>query len=161
MSATLQEINRPEPMVWTAAIRCHRENVGKRGEIGPILEKLAALLQGAGFSPREVFAVRLALEEAVVNAIRHGNRDNPDLRAEIRFAITKGWFLAKVKDQGNGFDPRHVPDPLAPENLERPCGRGLLLMRSFMTWVRFNPRGNCVTLCLYREGAPIALDEEP
>jgi serine/threonine-protein kinase RsbW len=55
--------------------------------------------------------------------------------------------LAEVQDQGAGFDPRQVPDPLAPENRDRPRGRGLLLMRSYLSWVRFNRRGNGVRLC--------------
>ena len=59
-------------------------------------------------------------------------------------------ILVKVEDQGPGFDPGQVADPLAPENLGRESGRGLLLMRSFLTCVRHNERGNRVTLCQRR-----------
>ena len=61
------------------------------------------------------------------------------------------WF--EVRDEGMGFDPLKVPDPLAPENLERSSGRGLLLIRSYMTSIRFNKRGNCVRLCKERTRA--------
>ena len=54
------------------------------------------------------------------------------------------------EDEGPGFDPHQVPDPLAPENLEKSSGRGLLLMRTYMTWIRYNECGNQVTLCKQR-----------
>jgi len=60
--------------------------------------------------------------------------------------------LLVIEDEGLGFEPDELPDPLAPENLERACGRGVFLMRHYMTWVRFNDRGNCVTLCKRRSG---------
>jgi len=53
----------------------------------------------------------------------------------------------KVEDEGDGFNPSNVPDPREPEYRERPGGRGLLLMHNYMTWVRHNERGNCVTMC--------------
>ena len=61
--------------------------------------------------------------------------------------------MIEVEDEGRGFDPSHVPDPTLPENLERPNGRGLLLMRRSMTWVRYTGRGNRVTLCKRRSSA--------
>jgi serine/threonine-protein kinase RsbW len=68
--------------------------------------------------------------------------------------------LAEVQDQGPGFDPEAVPDPMAPENLDRPCGRGLLLIRHYTTWVRYHDCGNLVTLCKHRT-APTAIPDEP
>jgi serine/threonine-protein kinase RsbW len=119
-------------------------------EIVPLLDAVAADLAAAGCTSREVFAVRLALEEAMVNAIKHGHRGDPSKVARLRYRVSEACVLAAVEDQGEGFDPDAVPDPLAPENLERSGGRGLLLMRSYMTWVRYNATGTCVTLCLRR-----------
>jgi serine/threonine-protein kinase RsbW len=56
-------------------------------------------------------------------------------------------MLVEIRDEGPGFDPDGLPDPLAPQNLERPGGRGVFLIRQYMTWVQFNETGNAVTLC--------------
>jgi serine/threonine-protein kinase RsbW len=121
------------------------------GEIAPLLDTLVAELRAAGYSDRETFGVRLALEEAMVNAIKHGHRGDPTKVAQLRWRVTPAWVLAEVEDQGEGFDPGAVPDPRAQGNLEQPGGRGLLLMRSYMNWVRYNPAGNCVTLARRKE----------
>ncbi len=91
--------------------------------------------------------MRLALEEAVMNAIRHGHHYDRSKHVHLRYHVTQECLLAEVEDEGPGFNPAAVPDPREPENLERESGRGLLLMRSYMTWVRYNERGTCVTLC--------------
>jgi serine/threonine-protein kinase RsbW len=117
-----------------------------------VIEEIATALEAAGYSFKETFGVRLALEEALVNAIKHGHKGDPSKEAHLRFHLTRERLIAEIEDQGPGFDPHAVPDPLAPENLERPCGRGLVLMRHYMTWVRFNENGNRVTLCRLRAG---------
>jgi serine/threonine-protein kinase RsbW len=68
----------------------------------------------------------------------------------VRYQVNAEQFLVEIEDEGPGFDPEGVADPLAPENLERPGGRGVFLMRHYMTWVSFNERGNCVTMCRRR-----------
>jgi serine/threonine-protein kinase RsbW len=120
-------------------------------EVIPLVEAVAGELEGAGYTMREVFAVRLSLEEAMVNAIKHGHHNDPSKVAQLRLHVTPECVLAEVEDQGDGFDPDAVPDPLALENLEKSSGRGLLLMRSYMTWVRYNATGTCVSLCLRRK----------
>jgi serine/threonine-protein kinase RsbW len=126
------------------------ETLRSTAELERVLAPLAADLAAAGFAEKDVFAVRLALEEALVNAIRHGNDSDPAKEARLRYEITPERVVAEVEDQGPGFDPDKVPDPLAPENLEKPSGRGLFLIRCYMTWVRFNECGNRVTLCKTR-----------
>jgi serine/threonine-protein kinase RsbW len=116
----------------------------------PVLKVVAEEMAAAGYPEADRFALRLALEEAIVNAIRHGNRGDPSRRVHVRFEVGPDQVLAEVEDEGEGFDPARVPDPLAPENLERPSGRGLLLMRRYTTWLRYNRLGNCVTLCKER-----------
>jgi serine/threonine-protein kinase RsbW len=120
--------------------------------MGKVIEAIAAAMAAARYPEKDRFAVRLALEEAIVNAIKHGHRGDPTKRVRVRYQVSPNRVLAEVRDEGAGFDPRRVPDPLAPENLDRPSGRGLLLMRSYVTWLRFNERGNCVTLCKARSG---------
>jgi serine/threonine-protein kinase RsbW len=119
-------------------------------EIVPVIEDIVAPMETAGYSSKEIFGVRLAPEEALVNAIKHGHKGDPSKEVHLRYQVTRDRLLAEIADQGPGFDPHAVPDPLAPENLERPCGRGLVLMRHYMTWVRFNDAGNRVTLCRLR-----------
>jgi serine/threonine-protein kinase RsbW len=116
------------------------------GCINGMLEALKPL----GFSERDLFGIRLAVEEALVNAIRHGHRNDTSKTVSVRYETSAQQFLIEVQDEGPGFDPDSVADPLAPENLERPGGRGVFLMRHYMTWVSFNERGNCVTMCRHR-----------
>jgi serine/threonine-protein kinase RsbW len=114
--------------------------------LAPVLGEMVL----AGYPEKDRFAVRLALEEGLINAVKHGNHDDPAKRVSLRFRVTPESIVAEIEDEGMGFDPSQVPDPLAPENLERSSGRGLLLMRAYMTWVHYNDHGNCVTLCKYR-----------
>jgi serine/threonine-protein kinase RsbW len=113
----------------------------------PVIGEIVGELEKAGFTDRERFAVRLALEEAITNAIRHGHRYDRNKSVRLRYHVTPECVLAEIEDEGPGFDPTAVPDPRAPENIECEGGRGLLLMRSYMTWVRYNERGTCVTMC--------------
>jgi serine/threonine-protein kinase RsbW len=119
------------------------------GCINVILEALRLL----DYNEQILFGVRLAVEEALVNSIRHGHRNNPAKTVHIRFQATEQQLLVEIQDEGPGFDPDGVPDPLSPENLERPGGRGVFLMRHYMTWVSFNELGNCVTMCRTRSTA--------
>ena len=103
-------------------------------------------LHAAGFSDHEIFAIRLALEEALVNAIKHGNQMDRAKNVRVVYHISPDRFEVEIADEGPGFDPGDVPDPTAVENIERPCGRGLMLMRYYMTEVNFNGRGNSVRM---------------
>jgi serine/threonine-protein kinase RsbW len=132
------------PISW------HEQALQTFAEIEPVLGGILKELTAAGYPEDDQFAVRLALDEAIVNAVKHGNKHDPARWVWVRSRVTPESVLLEVEDQGPGFNPEGVPDPLAPENLERASGRGLLLMRSFMTWVHHNARGNCITLCKYR-----------
>ncbi|HEY8503182.1 MAG TPA: ATP-binding protein [Gemmataceae bacterium] len=101
-------------------------------------------LQAYQFSERDVFAIKLALEEALVNAIKHGNQMDLTKRVRVAYHVRPGRFDVRITDEGPGFNPADVPDPTAPENLERPCGRGLLLIRHYMTEVHFLDRGTTI-----------------
>jgi serine/threonine-protein kinase RsbW len=97
-------------------------------------------------SDQEIFSVRLALEEALVNAIKHGNQMDQTKKVQVSYRFVADRFEVLITDEGPGFDPSDVPDPTAVENLERPCGRGLMLMRHYMTEVAYNERGNGVSM---------------
>ena len=130
-----------------------RVMVRRCADVVAVLEAVAEKLRAVGYSRKEEFGVRLALEEAIVNALKHGHRGDPSKQVHVRYRVEADRVTVEVEDEGPGFRPEQVPDPLAPENRERDCGRGLLLMRSYMTSVRYNDRGTCVTLCKCRAGA--------
>jgi serine/threonine-protein kinase RsbW len=100
--------------------------------------------------PDPYFGIQMALEEAVVNAVKHGNQEDPTKKVTVTTCVTADLISIEVQDQGNGFNPMEVPDPTADENLERPCGRGLMFMRRFMTAVEYNSIGNFVAMTLLR-----------
>jgi serine/threonine-protein kinase RsbW len=110
-------------------------------------------LRACAFEDREVFCIRLALEEALVNAIKHGNQMDLRKKIHISYRVCPDCFEVRIADEGPGFDPQDVPDPMAPENLERPCGRGLLLMRHYMTEVTYHPPGNRLSMTKVRAAA--------
>ena len=103
-------------------------------------------LERRGCGEEVLFAVRLALEEAVVNAIRHGNKLDPDKKILVSYLVEDARVTISVEDEGPGFDLDSVPDPTAEENLEADHGRGILLMRVYMDQVVYNEKGNRVTL---------------
>ncbi len=108
--------------------------------------RILDLIAENGFSERDVFGIRLSLEEAIVNAIKHGNKYDTSKVVRIAWKIHDGELFVEIEDQGAGFDPADVPDPTAPENLDRPSGRGLMLMRNFMDGVMYSERGNFVAM---------------
>lgn len=112
-----------------------------------ILSKLVA----NSFSQEDVFAVHLALEEAFLNAVRHGNKMDPNKEVRVGYVVDLDKVEVSIADEGDGFDPESVPDPRFGENLLKPDGRGLFLMRAYMNMVKFNERGNCVRMVKYKE----------
>ena len=104
------------------------------------------LLQTRNATAKDIFSIRLALEEALINAIKHGNQMDRDKTVSITYAVQADRFEIHITDQGNGFEPADIPDPTAVENIERPCGRGLMLMRHYMTEVTYNAQGNSVRM---------------
>jgi serine/threonine-protein kinase RsbW len=117
-------------------------------------QQLIGQLKEYDFDEREVFGISLALEEAIVNAMKHGNQFDraKQVRVAYRFERTpvQTAFYVRIVDEGEGFNPEDVPDPTLEENLERPCGRGLMLMRHYMDEIRFFGKGNVVVMCKRR-----------
>lgn len=124
-----------------------------------VQDRVIGLMHDLQFSSRDVFAMRLSLEEAISNAIRHGNRYAADKRVWIRCELSEVLIRVTVRDEGAGFDPGQVPDPTLEENLERPSGRGLLLMRAYLSECSYSDSGRCVTLVRERNSPlPIVPD---
>ena len=126
--------------IWTFERRIASDTAEGREVVSQILQALAR----AEWAAHDMFAVHLAMEEALVNAIKHGNRKDPAKTVEVVCRLAKNRMEVRITDEGDGFDPAAVPDPTDEENLEVPSGRGLMLMRCYMTSVRFNARGNQV-----------------
>ena len=109
-------------------------------------DQLIGKLSELGWMDDDIFGVHLAVEEAVVNAIKHGNQNDSSKQVQILYQTTDSHLRVEITDEGEGFQPCDVPDPTEEENLELPSGRGLMLMRSFMSSVEFNERGNQVIM---------------
>jgi serine/threonine-protein kinase RsbW len=102
------------------------------------------------FSQEDIFGIHLALEEALINAVKHGNKLDPHKRVSVKYNIIADKFEISITDEGDGFKPEEVPDPRCGQNLYKITGRGLLLMRSYMDSVEYNKIGNCVRMTKYR-----------
>jgi serine/threonine-protein kinase RsbW len=98
------------------------------------------------FHETAAFAIKLALEEAFTNAIKHGNKGDPSKRIILRYKVTPEEAVIWVADEGDGFNPNGVPDPTLDENLNKPNGRGIMLMRAYMDEVGYNETGSEVRL---------------
>ena len=93
--------------------------------------------------------IMIAVTEAVNNAIRHGNQSNSSKNVSLTLSLAEGLIKFKIEDEGNGFDYNSLPDPTAPENIEKPGGRGIFLMKHLADEVAFNERGKVVELSFY------------
>ena len=102
------------------------------------------------FDESSCFAIRLALEEALSNAVKHGNGGDPEKVVRIDCNADRSTVKIEIEDEGEGFDPHAVPDPTQEENLEIPSGRGIVLMKSFMSDISYNDSGNRVSLTFKR-----------
>jgi serine/threonine-protein kinase RsbW len=111
-----------------------------------LLDELLCQLDALQWTRRDVFGVHLAVDEALVNAMLHGNA--LDAAKHVRFCcwLSPEKVRVEITDEGPGFDPDSLPDPTDCEHVGRPGGRGVLLMRAFMSHVEFRDHGNHVVL---------------
>jgi len=99
-----------------------------------------------GYSEEASFAIKLALEEAMTNAVKHGNGNDANKRIKVRYAVDPARAVIIVRDEGGGFCHQSVPDPTRPDRLTLPTGRGIMLMRAYMDEVKFEADGTEVCL---------------
>jgi serine/threonine-protein kinase RsbW len=115
-------------------------------EVAKVRRAIIADATAAGYGELALFAIQLALDEALSNAVNHGNGGDSSKKVNVEYSVDDERASVCITDQGPGFDPNELPDPTADENLEHPHGRGVMLMRAYMTEVSFNKKGNAVTL---------------
>jgi serine/threonine-protein kinase RsbW len=97
-------------------------------------------------SSYDLLDIRLCLEEALINAMKYGNKLQPDLSVEITYSIDDDILKITMRDEGDGFDYKNLPDPTLEENLQELKGRGVYLIRRLMDEVVFNEAGNQITM---------------
>ena len=142
-----------EPVEFEASIPSSLcEGLALQNRIVQEMERLS-------YSARDVFAVRLSFEEGLANAIKHGNQLDESKLVRITCRIDGSRMRVEMRDQGAGFEPETVPDPTQEEFIERPTGRGLLLMRVYMDHCEFADGGRC--LIMERErNSPLPIMED-
>lgn len=91
----------------------------------------------------------IAVTEAVNNAIKHGNQNNSSKNVSLTLSLADGLIKFEVRDEGVGFDFHKLPDPTAPENIAKPGGRGIFLMKHLSDEVTFKEKGKVVELSFY------------
>ncbi|UCG48584.1 MAG: ATP-binding protein [Phycisphaerales bacterium] len=131
----------------------------KPSAVNDICGRILSQVEQSGYSREDVFAVHLAIEEAFVNAVKHGNKMDASRTVKIEYTAGPEEIEIWLTDEGAGFDPDSVPDPRSGQNIYKPEGRGLLLIRSYMDEVSFNERGNSIRMVRYRH-RPRALEDE-
>jgi serine/threonine-protein kinase RsbW len=119
------------------------------------------LTQAAGLDEDESFRVAMAVREAAVNAVLHGNGYDPNKQISASFENNGKSLIITIADQGEGLDPDKIPDPLAPENLLRGTGRGIFLIRSFLDEVHFRQLHPGTELTLVKHLTPADRQEAP
>jgi serine/threonine-protein kinase RsbW len=115
----------------------------RRSSIAPAVDRILAVLNGAGFSEDQRQDLAVALAEALANAAVHGNKLRPGSFVSIRVEVTRGHgAVVHVRDSGAGFDFTSLPDPSDPAHILVPGGRGVFLMRRLVDQLEYNDRGN-------------------
>jgi len=141
----------PDP---TPAYRCDQTLRELRAGLESVQAEVADALAARGYEEGAMFAIRLALEEAIVNGFRHGNRSDPKKVVFFRANIDDAQAEFEVEDQGPGFDPRLIPDPTDEDNIEIPSGRGVMLIKAYMTEVEYLKPGNRLRMAYVKQSPP-------
>lgn len=127
-------------------------NIGSRFDNIDLVDAVTdAVLRHTGMDDEFVERLGLAIREAVANGVQHGNKEDPEKRVAVSFVFSTEEIAISIRDEGEGFDLDGLPDPLAPENLFKPRGRGILLMNSFMDEVDFEFDGGKGTVVRLRK----------
>jgi len=148
-------------MSQVPAFRAHLV-LGSRFEHIEIAERtLLDLVAQMGCENDEQYWIVTALREAIANAVRHGNREQPERKVRVDYSIEGRTVTIRVQDEGEGFDPSEIPDPTREENLLRPSGRGIFYMQQFMSRVEFSraPEGG-TTVVMVKELPPTSRSDD-
>jgi serine/threonine-protein kinase RsbW len=107
-----------------------------------LIEQVMEQVKLIGWSNKEEFAVNMALEEALVNAIQHGNGSDPAKQVRFSCRLNDQRIYVRIEDEGSGFNPNTIPDPTDPEHIMIASGRGVLLIKNFVSRIQWNEKGN-------------------
>jgi len=118
-------------------------------EIKKVSNTILNALNGSGATDSFLFDVRLACEEALINAVKHGNKNQKEKKVVLSFDIIDKGIVISVEDEGQGYNYQQLPDPRHVSNLLRTGGRGLFLIRKMMDKVEFNQKGTKITMTKY------------
>ncbi len=135
-----------DPPTYSASFSLSDDHTRIHAASNDLLKAVADL----GYNTASQFAIRLAFEEAILNGLRHGHKALTSTPVQIEWQADQNTITMNITDQGPGFDPKGVPDPTDPDRIELPSGRGLLLMRAYMSTVEYNDKGNSVRLVYTR-----------
>jgi serine/threonine-protein kinase RsbW len=138
-------------MASEAPINCSIVVDSKSSAVVEVCKEILAKLEEHNFDKDDIFAVHLTLEEAFLNAVKHGNKMDPTKKVKIDYSISSEKVEITITDEGQGFEPEAVEDPRFGKGLYEPGGRGLLLMNSYMDIVKYNEEGNSVHMVRYKE----------
>jgi len=138
-------------MASEAPISCSIVVESKPSAVVGVCKQILPKLKANDFGKDDIFAVHLTLEEAFLNAVKHGNKMDPTKKVKIDYSVDSDKVEICITDEGDGFEPEAVADPRFGEGLYEPGGRGLLLMNSYMDTVKYNERGNSVYMVRYKE----------
>lgn len=119
-------------------------------KIYPVEQQILSFARSLGYCDDDCFCLRLAMDEAMVNAIIHGNNYDREKTVTVRADCSHHSIAVTVLDEGDGYDINSLNDPTTQENIHATHGRGVFLIRQFMSEVTFNEKGNQITFTLYR-----------
>jgi len=115
-------------------------------ELRAVCAKVMSLAKTLNYSDDDLFAVHLAMEEAIVNAVKHGNKLDTSKTVSVEYDVSPEKIDISVSDEGRGFNPEGVDDPRLSENIYKMGGRGVLLIKSYMDEVEYSRAGNSVRM---------------
>ena len=125
---------------------CSRTITGERDSFDFVEDAIVSAMKECNYPENAIFSVRVAIEEALANAVLHGHRGDRTKEIEVTWCVTDDSVEFTVADQGRGYNPNTIPDPTADENLTIPSGRGLAMISAFMDEVELNSCGNKVRM---------------
>ena len=152
-----------EPPIFMSADRVSYTLDSTLETVNNAEETASRMAAEAGFDDEEIMKISMAVREAAVNAVLHGNAYDPSKKVTLAFERTDNDLVIVIRDQGKGLDASRIPDPLAPDNLMKTSGRGIFLIRSFMDVVEIHPSQTGTELIMIKHvhGNPADSKEAP
>ena len=138
-----------ESQMWTWKKECSFPS--DMGTAHNLIGEVMAVVRTSQWNEQDSFAIELALEEALANAVQHGNDSDPSKTIRFDCKLNPNVVYVRIEDEGHGFKPQTLADPRDAENLMVESGRGVLLIKHFVTRVKWNERGNVIEFEKERE----------